>query len=387
MRDGFFKGRRVFVTGHTGFKGAWLCHLLGHLGATVLGYSLDPPSAPSLFGLTGLDSAAPKDLTSGLASLHADILDLPRLTRAVAEFSPHIVLHMAAQSLVRPSYVDPAGTFAVNVQGTVNVLEACRLAPAPEGHARAIVVVTSDKCYENREWVHGYRECDPMGGHDPYSASKGCAELVAAAYARSFFPAQTFSAHRTALATARAGNVIGGGDFATDRLVPDMARAFAQGQPVRIRQPHAVRPWQHVLEPLSGYLLLARKLIENGPEFAGGWNFGPGPEDVRSVGQVAERFAALWGDNARLDIDPNPDNGQHPHEAGLLVLDCAKARTLLGWKPHLRLDQALLWTCGWYHAWATSGDRGNIDLRGLCLSRVREFADHQKDAQENTWAS
>jgi CDP-glucose 4,6-dehydratase len=363
MKDNVFQDRRVFVTGHTGFKGAWLCHLLAHLGAQVLGYSLDPPSQPSLFGLTGLDADPPK----GLAGMHADILDLPGLTRAVAGFSPEVVIHMAAQSLVRPSYADPAGTFAVNVQGTVNVLEACRLAPAPEGRNRAIVVVTSDKCYENREWVHGYRENDPLGGHDPYSASKGCAELAAAAYARSFFPAQDFSAHRTALATARAGNVIGGGDFALDRLVPDMARAFSKGEAVRIRHPEAVRPWQHVLEPLSGYLLLARKLLEGGPEFAGGWNFGPGPEDVRSVGQVAARFAELWGGGARLEMDA----GRHPHEAGLLVLDCAKARTLLSWQPRLGLDQALLWTAGWYSAWA-AGDHG---LRELVRARVREFVD------------
>jgi len=371
MREGFFQDRRVFVTGHTGFKGAWLCHLLSHLGAQVLGYSLDPPSTPSLFGLTGLDSGHEIGPPRGQQNLHADILDLPRLTAALAGFSPHVVVHMAAQSLVRPSYADPVGTFAVNVQGTVNVLEACRLAPVPEGQHRAIVVVTSDKCYENREWVHGYRETDPLGGHDPYSASKGCAELAAAAYARSFFPAHGFSAHRTTLATARAGNVIGGGDFALDRLVPDMARAFSQGQAVRIRRPEAVRPWQHVLEPLSGYLLLAKKLLEDGPDavsaFGGGWNFGPGPEDVRSVGQVAARFAELWADDARLDLD----KGEHPHEAGLLVLDCAKARTLLGWQPRLGLDQALLWTCGWYQAWAEGADSAR--LRELCLSSVREF--------------
>ncbi|PKN08026.1 MAG: CDP-glucose 4,6-dehydratase [Deltaproteobacteria bacterium HGW-Deltaproteobacteria-8] len=375
MQDNFFQGRRVFVTGHTGFKGAWLCHLLAHLGATVLGYSLDPPSTPSLFGLTGLDSGPETGPPKGQTNLHADILDLPQLTRAVAEFAPEIVIHMAAQSLVRPSYADPAGTFAVNVQGTVNVLEACRLAPAPEGLNRAIVVVTSDKCYENREWVHGYRECDPMGGHDPYSASKGCAELAAAAYARSFFPAEKHAEHRTAMATARAGNVIGGGDFATDRLVPDMARAFAKGEAVRIRRPEAVRPWQHVLEPLTGYLLLARRLLEGGPDaatFGGGWNFGPGPDDVRSVGQVAGRFATLWSDDARLDLD----KGEHPHEAGLLVLDCSKARTLLGWQPRLGLDEALLWTCGWYHAWA----KGDHDLRELVRARVREFVDHKKGA-------
>ncbi|MDO9084074.1 MAG: CDP-glucose 4,6-dehydratase [Humidesulfovibrio sp.] len=363
MQDGFFRGRRVFVTGHTGFKGAWLCHLLARLGAEVLGYSLDPPSTPSLFVLTSLDAAPPK----GLGSVHADILDLPRLTRAVADFSPQIVLHMAAQSLVRPSYADPAGTFAVNVQGTVNVLEACRLAPAPQGQNRAIVVVTSDKCYENREWVHGYRESDPLGGHDPYSASKGCAELAAAAYARSFFPAQSHAGHRTALATARAGNVIGGGDFGLDRLASDMAQAFSQGRSVRIRRPEAVRPWQHVLEPLSGYLLLARKLLESGPEFAGGWNFGPGPQDVRSVGQVAERFAALWGGRARLELD----QGAHPHEAGLLTLDCSKARALLAWRPSLELDTALAWTANWYLAWAAGADAGA--LTGLLRGSLDEY--------------
>ncbi len=363
MLDGFFQGRRVFVTGHTGFKGAWLCHLLAQAGAEVLGYALAPPSTPSLFELTGLGAAPP----AGLRNRHADILDLTQLTDAVSQFRPQVVLHMAAQSLVRPSYADPAGTFAVNVQGTVNVLEACRQAPVEAGDARAIVVVTSDKCYENREWVHGYRECDPMGGHDPYSASKGCAELAAQAYARSFFGAQSYAGHKTALATARAGNVIGGGDFAVDRLVPDMARAFARGEAVNIRRPEAVRPWQHALEPLSGYLLLVRRLLEQGPAFAGGWNFGPGPEDVRTVGQVAERFAGLWGAGARLEMDL----GAHPHEAGLLTLDCAKARTLLSWRPRLELDAALAWTADWYRAWA-KGASGEA-LAGILRDNVTTF--------------
>lgn len=363
MLDDFFAGRRVFVTGHTGFKGAWLCHLLSLAGAEVLGYSLDAPSMPSLFELTGLGGSPPR----GLSNQHADILDLPQLTRAVAQFRPQIVLHMAAQSLVRPSYADPVGTFAVNVQGTVNVLEACRLAPVEPGDARAVVVVTSDKCYENREWVHGYRECDPMGGHDPYSASKGCAELAAQCYGRSFFGAASYADHRTALATARAGNVIGGGDFAVDRLVPDMARAFSRGEAVRIRRPQAVRPWQHAMEPLSGYLLLARRLLEQGPAFAGGWNFGPGPQDVRTVGQVAERFAALWGPGAALEID----RGDHPHEAGLLTLDCAKARTLLPWQPRLELDSALAWTAQWYRAWAGGADASA--LTGLVRASLAQF--------------
>ena len=363
MLPTFLAGRRVLVTGHTGFKGAWLCHLLAQAGAEVLGYSLDAPSTPSLFELTRLGSNPPQ----GLRNLHADILDLPQLSQAVAQFRPQMVLHMAAQSLVRPSYADPAGTFAVNVQGTVNVLEACRLAPVEPGDCRAIVVVTSDKCYENREWVHGYRECDAMGGHDPYSASKGCAELAAQSYGRSFFGAGSYADHRTALATARAGNVIGGGDFAVDRLVPDMARAFSRCEAVRIRRPLAVRPWQHALEPLSGYLLLAERLLEQGTGFAGGWNFGPGPQDVQTVGQVAERFAALWGTGAALEID----KGEHPHEAGLLTLDCSKARTLLPWQPRLELDSALAWTAEWYRAWA--GGANAEALTGLVRASIDQF--------------
>lgn len=361
--DGFFKNRRVFITGHTGFKGAWMSLLLTGCGAQVLGYSLDPPSTPSLFSLAKLDSAPPE----GLTSIHADVLDLPRLCRAVAEFEPDIVIHMAAQSLVRPSYEDPTGTLAVNVLGTANVLEACRLAPPKQGKRRAVVSVTSDKCYENREWVHGYRETDRLGGHDPYSASKAAAEIAAASYAKSFFPAETMAAHGTVSATVRAGNVIGGGDFATDRLVPDMARAFAEGSAVRIRRPGAVRPWQHVLEPVAGYLLLARRMLEQGHAFAGAWNFGPGGEDVRTVGAVAKSFADLWGAEAKLDINTGPDAG--PHEAGLLTLDCAKARALLGWRPRTGLDTGLAWTCAWYRAWAGGKD----DLRAVTNATIADF--------------
>ncbi|MDR3641700.1 MAG: CDP-glucose 4,6-dehydratase [Humidesulfovibrio sp.] len=365
VMDGFYSGRRVLITGHTGFKGAWMCLLLAQAGAQVLGYSLDPPSAPSLFALTGLDTNPP----AGLSSLHADILDLPRLTRAVAEFAPDVVVHMAAQSLVRPSYSDPAATIAANVQGTAHVLEACHQAPPKSGQRRAIVVVTSDKCYENREWVHGYRENDRLGGHDPYSASKACAEIVAGCFAKSFFPAETVAVHGTVLATARAGNVIGGGDFATDRLVPDMARAFARGEAVHIRRPGAVRPWQHALEPVSAYLLLARRMLEEGHRFAGGWNFGPSSRDVRTVGEVSARFAKLWGPDAHLDLNQGGEQG--PHEAGLLTLDCAKAHALLGWRPRLNLDAALIWTCGWYKAWA----EGKGDLCALSNTRITEFFD------------
>jgi CDP-glucose 4,6-dehydratase len=369
VMDGFYRGRRVFITGHTGFKGAWMCLLLARAGAKVLGYSLDPPSTPSLFSLTRMD----KEPLPGLASLHADILDLPKLSQAVAEFDPEVVIHMAAQSLVRPSYADPAGTFAANVQGTVNLLEACRKSPPRQGRRRAIVTVTSDKCYENREWLYGYREVDRLGGHDPYSASKACAEIAAQAFARSFFGPEGVhgghGGHGTILASARAGNVIGGGDFATDRLVPDMARAFAKGEPVRIRRPQAVRPWQHVLEPVSAYLLLARRMLETGHEFAGPWNFGPDSRDVRTVGEVASRFAEVWGPGAELDLTRELNQG--PHEAGLLTLDCTKSRALLGWKPRLDLDAALIWCAGWYRAWADA----KMDLRALCNTRIDEFFD------------
>lgn len=367
VMDGFYRGRRVLITGHTGFKGAWMCLLLARAGAKVLGYSLDPPSTPSLFSLARLDAEPP----AGLASVHADVLDLPRLTRAVAEFQPEVVIHMAAQSLVRPSYADPAGTFAVNVLGTVNLLEACRLNPPKSGQRRAIVAVTSDKCYENREWVHGYRETDRLGGHDPYSASKGCAELAAQSFARAFFDARGIAEHGTILSTARAGNVIGGGDFATDRLVPDMARAFAKDESVHIRRPQAVRPWQHVLEPVAVYLLLARRMLEAGHQFAGPWNFGPDSRDVRTVGEVAARFAEAWGPGAALDLTRDLDQG--PHEAGLLTLDCAKARALLGWRPRLDLNTALIWCAGWYRAWAEGLSGGGQDLRDLCNARIDDF--------------
>ncbi len=328
----FFRNRKVFITGHTGFKGAWLCLILKSLGADVCGYALDPPTRPSLFDLV--------DAGKDVASIHGDVRDLDRLAKGMKEFGPEVVIHLAAQSLVRQSYRDPVGTYGTNVMGTVNLLEAVRRSDS----VRAVVVVTSDKCYENREWVRGYRESDAMGGHDPYSSSKGCAELVTAAYLRSYFPEDRYGEHGVAIASARAGNVIGGGDFAEDRIVPDMVRACLGNRPVRIRYPRATRPWEHVLEPLAGYLILAERLYAGGTAFGGAWNFGPLETGVREVGWLVERFISLWGPGASWEYDKDT----HPQEASLLKLDCSKARSGLGWMPCLNLDEALRWTVEWY---------------------------------------
>ena len=348
MFDGFFSNKKVFVTGQTGFKGAWLSLWLERLGAKVHGYSLEPPSEPNLYSLAKVGP--------GIGSTFGDIRDLPKLEEAMASFAPDLVIHMAAQSLVRQSYAEPTETFSTNVLGTANVLEAVRRTKSAKG----VINVTSDKCYENREWVWGYRENDPMGGRDPYSASKGCAELVAQSYMRSFFDQGD-----TALASVRAGNVIGGGDFAKDRLIPDMARAFSTNEPVRIRSPRATRPWQHVLEPLSGYLLLAKKLFEQDRQFSGSWNFGPPDNDARTVGEVVKKFAALWGQGAAYEID----DGEHPHEAGYLKLDCSKAARELGWTPTTGFGEALTWTSEWYKAWAA----GSSDLRKLTLDQIERY--------------
>jgi CDP-glucose 4,6-dehydratase len=347
--DGFFSGKRVFLTGHTGFKGAWLSLWLHRLGARVRGFALEPPSRPSLF-----DLSAAGDLVE---DVRGDLRDAAAVAGAMSAFQPDIVVHMAAQALVRPSYNDPAGTFASNALGTAHVLDAVRRTPS----VQAVVNVTSDKCYENREWVWGYRENDPFGGHDPYSASKACAEIVAQSFARSFFSAPG----GPALASARAGNVIGGGDFGADRLIPDLARAAKAGTPALIRNPKAVRPWQHVLEPLSAYLLLARRLYEEGQTVAGGWNFGPEAAESREVGEMAGAFCRALGHGASWTQDP----GGHPHEARLLRLDCSKARALLGWRPRLDVDAALEWTAAWYRAWLD----GSVDLRGLAESQIADY--------------
>ncbi len=352
-QPGFWKDRRVLVTGHTGFKGGWLCLWLQKLGASVTGYALDPPTSPSLF------SAA--CIAEGVSSVIADIRDLPRLRGILADARPEIVIHMAAQSLVRTSYADPVETYSVNVMGTVALLEALRNA----GGIRAVVNVTSDKCYENREWVWGYRENDRMGGFDPYSSSKGCAELATAALRNSFFNPARYQEHGVGLASARAGNVIGGGDWAEDRLMPDIARAFSKGAPAVIRRPGAVRPWQHVLEPLSGYLRLAEMLWADGPGYAEGWNFGPEECDAWPVQAVVERVAELWGEGAKWRLD----EGVHPHEAAFLKLDCSKAKARLQWRPRWELDHALRKTVEWYKAYQ-AGD----DVRKLALEQIEAYA-------------
>lgn len=342
----------MFLTGHTGFKGSWLSLWLHSLGAEVTGYALEPPTEPSLYDLARLDEC--------VTSVIADVRDLERLKAEMVKAAPEIVIHMAAQPLVRDSYRIPVETYAVNVMGVVHLLEAVRSCPG----VRSVVNVTTDKCYENREWPWGYRENDPMGGFDPYSNSKGCSELVTAAYRSSYFNPDRFAEHGVGLASARAGNVIGGGDWANDRLIPDIIRAILAGEPVQIRNPHAIRPWQHVLEPLSGYLLLAQKLYENGARYAEGWNFGPADDDARPVEWIVRLMCQRWGDGARYDID----SGEHPHEAHYLKLDCSKARSRLEWRPRWNLEKALDSIIDW-----TQRYRAGDDLRKTCLEQIADY--------------
>jgi len=342
----FWQGKRVLVTGHTGFKGSWLCLWLQSLGADVTGLALAPANGPAMF-----ESAR---VGESMRSLIGDIRDTVAVRAAFDASDPEVVFHLAAQALVRASYDDPVDTFATNVVGTATVLDAAR-----RPSVRAVVSVTSDKCYENREWSRGYSEDDPMGGHDPYSASKGCAELVTASFRRSFFS----DSSSASVASTRAGNVIGGGDWATDRLIPDMVRAFSIGEPVVIRRPNAVRPWPHVLEPLGGYLLLAERLFTTGDDYAEPFNFGPLDNDARPVLSIVERMAARWGAGATWRVD---DSG--PHEANMLKLDCSKARAQLGWSPRLDLDGALDWLVDWYQA-----DLAGADMRRTTLEQIERF--------------
>lgn len=346
MSAAFWNNKKVLMTGHTGFKGSWLSLWLQSMGANVVGYALAPPSSPSLYEVA--------NVADGMISLESDIRNPEQLHGAFAKHQPEIVIHMAAQSLVRYSYQNPVETYATNVMGTVNVLEAVRQTPS----VKAVVVITSDKCYENREWVWGYRENEAMGGYDPYSNSKGCAELVTAAYRQSFF---NKAGHKVAVASARAGNVIGGGDWAADRLIPDMVRAVSENRPVLIRNPNAIRPWQHVLEPLSGYLLLARKLYEEGTGYAEGWNFGPSDDDARPVQWIVERYTQLWGEGASWLLD----QAEHPHEAHYLKLDCSKARMRLDWQPKWSLAHALENITAWHKAHLQEKDMREFSLRQI----------------------
>ena len=343
----FWRGKRVFLTGHTGFKGGWLSLWLQSLGADVSGFALEAEGEHNLFTVAKVGD--------GMSSVIGDIRSFDAVSDAMKSFRPEIVIHMAAQALVRLSYAEPVATYATNVMGTVHVLEVARQLDS----VRAIVNVTTDKCYENREWVWGYRETEPMGGHDPYSNSKGCSELLTAAYRSSFFQQSG-----VAIASARAGNVIGGGDWAADRLVPDTLRAFERGAPVIVRNPNSTRPWQHVLEPLSGYLTLAAHLFEHGQAYAEAWNFGPRDDDARPVSWIVERMAQTWGRGARW----TQDAGEHPHEAHCLKLDISKAQDRLGWCPRWTLDTALTKISQWHLAWLA-----DADMRDECLAQIQQF--------------
>jgi len=344
-----WRGRRVFITGHTGFKGSWLALWLAEMGAEVTGFALRPPTEPSLFEQARLNEL--------VTDIYGDVRDLAALEAALDGAQPEIVFHLAAQPLVRYSYDHPVETYATNVMGTVHLLDACRRVES----VRGVVCITSDKCYDNREWVWPYRENDPMGGYDPYSSSKGAAELVIAAYRQSYF------ATGPAITSVRAGNVIGGGDWASDRLVPDIIRALMAGERPQIRAPQAVRPWQHVLEALNGYLLIAERLLAGERSFADAWNFGPSSDDVRPVSWIVEQMITAWSADAGR-AGWNNQSTDHRHEAHLLALDCAKARAALGWRPVLRLEQALSMIVDWHRDCANKGD-----ARATTLSQISAY--------------
>jgi len=346
MNRAFWRGKRIMLTGHTGFKGSWLSIWLKSLDAEVLGYALAPSTNPSLF-----------EVGHGMASVVADIRDLAYLQKVMVDYQPEIVIHMAAQPLVRYSYLDPVGTYSTNVMGTVNLFEAIRQTKS----VKAVVNVTSDKCYENREWAWGYRENEAMGGFDPYSSSKGCSELVTAAYRNSYFNPGQYEKHGVAIASGRAGNVIGGGDWAEDRLIPDMMRAISSGNSVNIRSPKSIRPWQHVLEPLSGYLLLAEKLYLDGANYSEAWNFGPNDDDTKSVEWIADNLTRAWGEGASWHLEYSTQ----VHEAQYLKLDCSKAKTQLEWVSKWSLIKAIDQICIWHKAHIAGADMHEISLQQI----------------------
>ncbi len=348
----FWKNKKVLITGHTGFKGSWLSLCLQHFGAEVIGISLDPPTNPSLYEKA--------NVSKGMTSLRQDIRDLEAVKNIFQLYKPEIVFHMAAQALVRYSYLNPVETYETNVMGTMNILESIRSINT----VRAAVMVTSDKCYKNEEKDRGYSEDEPMGGHDPYSSSKGATELLISSYRNSYYSVDNYDEHKTAIASVRAGNVIGGGDWAKDRLIPDIIKAFQNREEVKIRNPNAIRPWQHVLEPLSGYMQLAELLSISGTKYAEAWNFGPLEQDAHSVKWVVKKITELWGNNASWIIDES----EHPHEANYLKLDCTKAFKRLNWKPKWNLDQALLKIVEWHKAEQTNGK-----YKELCVHQINEY--------------
>ncbi|HSW93934.1 MAG TPA: CDP-glucose 4,6-dehydratase [Gammaproteobacteria bacterium] len=350
----FWKNKKVLVTGHTGFKGSWLTLWLQQLGADVSGFALPPPTNPNLFTLA--------NVASGMQSIMGDLRDFNQVKKAVTETQPEIIIHMAAQPLVRYSYEAPIETYATNVMGTVHLLEACKQTPS----VRTIINVTTDKCYENKEWERGYTEDDRLGGHDPYSNSKACAELVTSAFRHSYF----YGDSPIALASVRAGNVIGGGDWAADRLIPDIIKACIEKKPVTLRNPDSTRPWQHVLEPLGGYLLLAEKLYSSPKHYAEGWNFGPDEKDAKPVRWITDFIFNLWQHPDTWQQDKNPK----PHEAHYLKLDCGKAKEKLNWHPRWTIEKGLTETVSWYKAW-----QANKNMRDVTLDQIQRFTNYSGD--------
>lgn len=349
INGNFWLGKKVFITGHTGFKGSWLCLWFSTLGADITGYALQPPTQPNMYGLCIINEL--------MTSIIGDVRDIEHLTKSMLEAKPEIVIHMAAQPLVRNAYQNPVETYAINVLGTVHLLEAVRKCNS----VKVVINITTDKCYENKEWLWGYRENEPLGGYDPYSNSKACSELVTASYRSSFFNPIEYEQHGVAIASARAGNVIGGGDWAADRLIPNCLDALLKNEKIVIRSPYAIRPWQHVLEPLSGYLLLAQKLYEAGAGFGEGWNFGPNDCDARPVEWVVIKLCQLWGNHAAYEVDKT----FHPHEAHHLKLDCSKARSRLQWSPRWNLEHTLVKIIEWIQAYQHQSNMRDISVRQI----------------------
>ncbi|BBI32705.1 CDP-glucose 4,6-dehydratase [Cohnella abietis] len=354
--NGFWSKKKVLLTGHTGFKGSWLSLWLQVMGANVTGYALQPASAPSLYALSGLEHS--------IRSVIADIRDRESLLRTIQDTQPDVIIHMAAQPLVRYSYLNPVETFEVNVLGTVNLLDAVRTAVAEGVHIQAVLNITTDKCYENQEWTWGYRENDRLGGFDPYSNSKACAELATSMFRDSYFNPKDYASHGLSIATARAGNVIGGGDWSEDRIIPDCIRALMEGNKLPIRNPVATRPWQHVLEPLQGYLLLVEQMVERGTKFGEAWNFGPNDDGVKSVEWLVKKIGTLWGVNDFYELA----EGSNPHEATNLSLDSSKARRALGWQPIWSVERALEKTVEWFQAYQQQSD-----MKAVCLEQLEAY--------------